>query len=86
MTPAFLVIIVAAAAIAAGFLLSGHRFPRFLAALVLAGLAVFCVVGFQASYEVADPADRRPWQVAYGILGAVSGGGALLLLIRAFRK
>ncbi|MBE2181366.1 MAG: hypothetical protein IAE97_12935 [Chthoniobacterales bacterium] len=80
------VIIVAAAAIAAGFLLSGHRFPRLLGAFVLAGLAMFCAVGFQASYEVADPSDRRSWQLAYGILGAVSGGGALLLLMRVFRK
>ncbi len=86
MSTAFIVLIIAAAAVATGFMFSGHTFPRILGALVLAGIALFCAVGFQASHEVGDPADRRSWQVMYGILGAVSGGGALLLLIRAFRK
>lgn len=85
MSTAF-VIIVATAAIAVGFLLSGHKFPRVLGAFVLVGAAIFCVFGFLASYEYSDPKGRRPWQIGYGVLGAACAGGAILLLACGRRK
>ena len=42
--------------------------------LGLLGLLAFCVFGFLASYEYAEPLKRLPWQLGYG-----AGAGVCLL-------
>lgn len=42
---------------------------RIVAAVVMLAIAGFCVFGFLASYEYAEPAKRLPWQIGYGVLG-----------------
>jgi len=40
--------------------------------LGLLAILAFCAFGFLASYEYAEPLRRLPWQLGYGIGGAVS--------------
>lgn len=43
-------------------------------ALLTVGILVilaFCVFGFLASYEYPEPSRRLPWQLGYGMSGAV---------------
>jgi hypothetical protein len=42
----------------------------------------WCVFGFLASTELADPAQRLPWQVGYAALGLVCATRALLPVLR----
>jgi len=51
------------------------------AVLILGFLAIlaFCVFGFLASYEYAEPSRRLPWQLGYGTGGAVCLFAAVLL-------
>lgn len=58
---------------------------RLLLALLLLAVAGFAVFGFLASFELAEPADRLPWQAGYGLLGVLSLGGTIGIL-RARRR
>ena len=51
-------------------------------AMLLMGLALFCVYGFLASAEVSDPAQKLRWQSSYLVMGIVSFLGVLTLLFR----
>lgn len=46
-----------------------HTLTRITGGIFLLAIAGFCVFGFLASYEYAEPAKRLPWQVGYGMLG-----------------
>lgn len=35
-------------------------------------LTAFCIYGFLASYELAEPLERLPWQSIYGLIGLIS--------------
>ena len=48
-------------------------------------LTVFCIYGFLASYELAEPLERLPWQCIYGLIGLVSIL-AFLFIVKPKRK
>ena len=48
-------------------------------------LTAFCIYGFLASYELAEPLERLPWQSIYGLIGLVSIL-AFLFIVKPKRK
>jgi hypothetical protein len=55
---------------------------RILGAVLLLGLAAFCLFGFMATYEYSDASRRLPWQVGYGVGALICVAGAVALLWR----
>ncbi len=50
-----------------------------LSVLALTAVAGFCLFGFLAAFELADPARRLPWQVGYGAVEFLSVAGMVAL-------
>jgi len=48
-------------------------------------LTAFCIYGFLASYELAKPLERLPWQCIYVLIGLVSIL-AFLFIVKPKRK
>lgn len=58
-----------------------NRLLRAIIALALAAVAGFCLFGFLATFELADPARRLPWQLGYGAVGFLGAAGVVALLL-----
>ncbi len=61
---------------------SSHSRPlvRIVIALFLLLVTGFCVFGFLAAGELAQAAERLPWQVGYAIFGLASLSGVAAVL------
>jgi hypothetical protein len=53
--------------------------------LVIAGIALFCVFGFLATFEYTAPSARLPWQIGYALLFVACLTGLARLLLRQKR-
>src|SRR5262245_29217222 len=54
---------------------------QILITMVLLAILAFCAFGFLATFEYAEQARRLPWQIGYGLIGALCVVGIIVMLL-----